>query len=138
MMTLSAEPHRSAGKRAESARKVFDPGRRLRVHMDERMTSSHGMDRKNENQRIQGPGHGRKSRLASLTKAARFELRAQGTLVVGVYAGYIDTDMAAAVTFPKSSPDAIAARVLTGLENDTEEILADERAKRPCGAAQGL
>ena len=29
----------------------------------------------------------------SLTRAVRFELRAQGTLVVAVYAGYIDTDM---------------------------------------------
>jgi NAD(P)-dependent dehydrogenase (short-subunit alcohol dehydrogenase family) len=28
----------------------------------------------------------------SLTKAVRFELRAQGTLVTGVYGGYIDTD----------------------------------------------
>jgi NAD(P)-dependent dehydrogenase (short-subunit alcohol dehydrogenase family) len=65
----------------------------------------------------------------SLTKAARFELRAQGTLVVGVYAGYIDTDMTAAVTLPKSSPDTIAARVLAGIENDSEEILADERAQ---------
>jgi NAD(P)-dependent dehydrogenase (short-subunit alcohol dehydrogenase family) len=65
----------------------------------------------------------------SLTKAARFELRAQGTLVVGVYAGYIDTDMAAALTSPKSSPDEIAARVLAGIEDNSEEILADDRAR---------
>src|SRR5271163_1976042 len=40
----------------------------------------------------------------SLTKDVRFELRAQGTLVIGVYAGYIDTDMTAGLTAPKSSP----------------------------------
>ena len=65
----------------------------------------------------------------SLTQAVRFELRAQGTLVVGVYAGYIDTDMASGVAVPKTSPDAIAARVLAGIENNSEEILADERAE---------
>jgi NAD(P)-dependent dehydrogenase (short-subunit alcohol dehydrogenase family) len=65
----------------------------------------------------------------SLTRAARFELRAQGTLVVGVYAGYIDTDMTSALTLPKTSPDLIAARVLDGIENNSEEILADERSQ---------
>lgn len=69
---------------------------------------------------------------SSLTKAVRFELRAQGTLVVGVYAGYIDTDMAAGMwgsqAYPKSSPTEIAARVLAGIEGNTEEILTDESA----------
>ena len=65
----------------------------------------------------------------SLTRAARFELRAQGTLVVGVFAGYIDTDMTRALALAKTSPDVIAARVLAGIEADREEILADERAE---------
>ena len=65
----------------------------------------------------------------SLTKAVRFELRAQGTLVVGVFAGYIDTDMTAGVTDAKSSPDTIAARVVAGIESGAEEVLADERAR---------
>jgi NAD(P)-dependent dehydrogenase (short-subunit alcohol dehydrogenase family) len=63
----------------------------------------------------------------SLTRAARFE--AQGTLVVGVFAGYIDTDMTRALALAKTSPDVIAARVLAGIEADREEILADERAE---------
>ncbi|HKX18436.1 MAG TPA: SDR family oxidoreductase [bacterium] len=70
---------------------------------------------------------------SSLTKAVRFELRAQGTLVVGVYAGYIDTDMGAGIwgaeEFSKSSPAEIAACVLAGIEDGTEEILTDERAR---------
>jgi NAD(P)-dependent dehydrogenase (short-subunit alcohol dehydrogenase family) len=65
----------------------------------------------------------------SLTMAIRFELREQGTLVVGVHAGYIDTDMAADVSAPKSRPESVVARVLSGIENNEEEILADERAQ---------
>jgi NAD(P)-dependent dehydrogenase (short-subunit alcohol dehydrogenase family) len=66
---------------------------------------------------MQGSYCASKAAAWSLTRAARFELRAQGTLVVGVYAGYIDTDMTAGVTVPKSSPDTIVARVLAGIEN---------------------
>ena len=71
---------------------------------------------------------------SSLTKAIRCELRAQGTLVVGVYAGYIDTDMAAGMwgseNLPKTSAAAakVAARVIAGIEDGTEEILTDESA----------
>jgi NAD(P)-dependent dehydrogenase (short-subunit alcohol dehydrogenase family) len=65
----------------------------------------------------------------SLTKAMRFELRAQGTLVIGVYAGYIDTEMTAGLTAPKSSPADIAARVIEGIANGTEDILADKRSR---------
>jgi NAD(P)-dependent dehydrogenase (short-subunit alcohol dehydrogenase family) len=70
---------------------------------------------------------------SALTKGIRFELRAQGTLVVGVYAGYIDTDMAArmwgSAEYPKLSPAEAAARVLAGIENGTEEIITDERTE---------
>jgi NAD(P)-dependent dehydrogenase (short-subunit alcohol dehydrogenase family) len=66
----------------------------------------------------------------SLTKAVRFELHAQGTLVIGVYAGYIDTAMTAGLEgTPKSSPAAIAANVIEGIEAGAEDILADERAR---------
>ena len=61
--------------------------------------------------------------------AIRFELREQGTLVVGVYAGYIDTDMTAELSAPKSRPESVVARVLAGIENNEAEILADERAQ---------
>jgi NAD(P)-dependent dehydrogenase (short-subunit alcohol dehydrogenase family) len=78
---------------------------------------------------MQGSYCASKSAAWSLTKAARFELRAQGTLVVGVYAGYIDTDMTAGLTASKTRPQDIAARVLAGIEAGGEEILADERAR---------
>jgi len=63
------------------------------------------------------------------SKAAAFELRAQGTLVIGVHAGYIDTDMAAEVSSAKSRPEDVAAAIIAGIENGSEEILADERAR---------
>ena len=78
---------------------------------------------------IQGSYCASKAAEWSLTRAVRFELRAQGTLLVAVYAGYIDTDMTSALTLPKTSPDVIAARVLAGIESGSEEILADERAQ---------
>jgi NAD(P)-dependent dehydrogenase (short-subunit alcohol dehydrogenase family) len=69
---------------------------------------------------------------SALTKGIRFELRAQGTLVVGVYPGYIDTDMAdrmwGSAEYPKLAPAEAAARVLAGIEAGTEEILTDETA----------
>jgi NAD(P)-dependent dehydrogenase (short-subunit alcohol dehydrogenase family) len=78
---------------------------------------------------VQGSYCASKAAAWSLTKAARFELRAQGTLVVGVYAGYIDTDMTAGLSIAKTRPQDIAARVLAGIEAGTEEILADDRAR---------
>src|SRR5580692_5984408 len=66
----------------------------------------------------------------SLTKAVRFELHAQGTRVIGVYAGYIDTDLAADVkNAPKSSAADIAARVINGIEADAEDFFADKRSR---------
>ncbi len=65
----------------------------------------------------------------SLTKAVRFELRTQGTKVIAVYPGYIDTDMTVNSAGPKSSPAEIASRVLDGIENDIEDVLADDRAR---------
>ena len=78
---------------------------------------------------MQGSYCASKAAAWSLTKDVRFELRAQGTLVIGVYAGYIDTDMTTDITAPKSSPADIAAAVLAGIENGTEDILADERSR---------
>src|ERR1700689_3728283 len=48
--------------------------------------------------------------------AARIELRKQGTQVVGVYAGFIDTEMAASASGPRTGPAQVAARTLEGVE----------------------
>ena len=61
----------------------------------------------------------------SLTNGLRVELRHQGTLVVAVHAGFIDTDMAAGVDAEKVSPQSVAAQIVTAIEADAEEVLAD-------------
>jgi NAD(P)-dependent dehydrogenase (short-subunit alcohol dehydrogenase family) len=61
----------------------------------------------------------------SLTNALRMELRRQGTLVVAVHAGFIDTDMAAGIDAEKISPESVAAQIVAALETDAEQVLAD-------------
>ena len=61
----------------------------------------------------------------SLTNALRMELRRQGTLVVAVHAGFIDTDMAAAVDAEKVSPQSVATQIVAAIEAGAEEVLAD-------------
>jgi NAD(P)-dependent dehydrogenase (short-subunit alcohol dehydrogenase family) len=66
-----------------------------------------------------------KSAAWSLTNALRVELRRQGTLVVAVHAGFIDTDMAAGVSGEKVSPEAVASQIVTAVASGAEEVLAD-------------
>jgi NAD(P)-dependent dehydrogenase (short-subunit alcohol dehydrogenase family) len=64
----------------------------------------------------------------TLTDAIRMQLRSQRTQVAGVYAGYIDTDMSAHITQPKTSPAQIVERSLAGLESGVDRIFADDSA----------
>jgi NAD(P)-dependent dehydrogenase (short-subunit alcohol dehydrogenase family) len=70
-----------------------------------------------------------KSAAWSLTNALRIELRQQGTLVVAVHAGFIDTDMAAGVAGDKVSPDSVAAQIVDAIANGDEEVLADPTSR---------
>src|SRR5208337_2773407 len=65
----------------------------------------------------------------ALTDAMRIQLKAQGTHVVGVYAGFIDTGMAAGVGGRKTSPRQVAERTLDGLRTGQDHVLADDRAR---------
>jgi hypothetical protein len=47
------------------------------------------------------------------------------TLVVGVYAGFIDTDLTAGIDLPKTRPEDIAAVTLEALRAGREQVLAD-------------
>jgi len=73
----------------------------------------------------------------SLTNALRLELAEQNTQVTALHVGYMDTDMAAAVTEPKSDPAKIAALALDGLESGTHEIVADEMSQAVRGSLSG-
>jgi NAD(P)-dependent dehydrogenase (short-subunit alcohol dehydrogenase family) len=64
----------------------------------------------------------------AVSDAARMELRAQGTHVVGVYAGYIDTDMVGGLDVKKTSPQQVAVRTLEGVEAGADHVRADDRA----------
>jgi NAD(P)-dependent dehydrogenase (short-subunit alcohol dehydrogenase family) len=66
----------------------------------------------------------------SLTNGVRLELHHQGTLVVAVHAGFVDTDMAALVDAPKISPEAVAQQAFDAVEAGRVEVLADERTRQ--------
>ncbi|MGM5069190.1 hypothetical protein EU244_030650 [Rhodococcus qingshengii] len=53
----------------------------------------------------------------------------QGTHVVGVHMGMVDTDMAAGVEAPKISPTALSNAGLGAIESGLDEVLADGWAK---------
>jgi NAD(P)-dependent dehydrogenase (short-subunit alcohol dehydrogenase family) len=75
----------------------------------------------------------------SITNALRLELRANGTLVVGVHAGFIDTDLAAGIDAPKTSPEEVVGHVLRGIENGDEEVLVDDVSRMvKAGLSAGL
>ncbi|HEY8072155.1 MAG TPA: SDR family oxidoreductase [Methylocystis sp.] len=65
----------------------------------------------------------------AVTDAARSQLRAQGIQVIGVYAGFIDTDMAAGVHAPKTSPRQVAERALEGVRTDQDHVVAGDEAR---------
>jgi NAD(P)-dependent dehydrogenase (short-subunit alcohol dehydrogenase family) len=67
-----------------------------------------------------------KSAAWSMTNALRQELAAQGTRVSALHVGYIDTDMTAGITDPKSDPADVARIALDGIETGETEILADD------------
>ena len=73
----------------------------------------------------------------SLTNSLRQELAAQQTQVLGLYVGYMDTDMTAGIDAPKSDPVAVADLTLDGVESDAYEVLADDISRHVRGALGG-
>ena len=67
-----------------------------------------------------------KSAAWALTNGLRIELAPQATQVVGLHAGFIDTDLARNVDAPKSSPEDIVRTTLDALERGEGQVLADE------------
>jgi short-subunit dehydrogenase len=76
-----------------------------------------------------------KSALLSMTQALRAELKAQGTHVMGVLPGAVDTDMTRDFKGPKISPETVAEALIEGLRNRAEEIYPGDMAS---GVAFGL
>jgi NAD(P)-dependent dehydrogenase (short-subunit alcohol dehydrogenase family) len=65
-----------------------------------------------------------------LTNALRHELRAQGTQVLAMHMGFVDTDLTRGIEAEKSDPDTVVARALDALASGREEVLADELTMR--------
>jgi NAD(P)-dependent dehydrogenase (short-subunit alcohol dehydrogenase family) len=63
-----------------------------------------------------------------LTDSTRLELAEQGTHVVAVHMGLVDTDMASGMEAPKLAPAALANAGLDAVESGAQEVLADDWA----------
>jgi NAD(P)-dependent dehydrogenase (short-subunit alcohol dehydrogenase family) len=76
-----------------------------------------------------------KAAALSLMQALRAELAAQGTHVMGVLPGAVDTDMTRGVEVPKMQPAEVAAAIRHGLEYGLEEVYPGDMAS---GVSTGL
>ena len=82
-----------------------------------------------------------KSAAWALTNGLRHDLRAQGTQVLALHMGFVDTDMTQGIEMPKSAPDTVVRRAFDALEADAEEVLGDEltqQVKRGLSAEPGI
>ncbi|HEY9648746.1 MAG TPA: SDR family NAD(P)-dependent oxidoreductase, partial [Chroococcidiopsis sp.] len=66
-----------------------------------------------------------KAALYSLTQGVRAELASQGTQVIGVFPGPVDTAMAEGVPLDKIAPIAVANAVLEAIAQGTEDVYPD-------------
>jgi NAD(P)-dependent dehydrogenase (short-subunit alcohol dehydrogenase family) len=62
----------------------------------------------------------------AFTNAARIELKANGTQVLGVHVGFVDTDLTAGLDTEKVSPHLVATATLDALEANQPEALVDD------------
>ncbi|MFF6987766.1 SDR family oxidoreductase [Streptomyces sp. NPDC010273] len=66
----------------------------------------------------------------SQTNSLRLDLKPRGIDVTGLHVGYVDTDMAAHVDAPKSTPESVASQALDGIEAGAFEVLADDLTRQ--------
>ena len=67
-----------------------------------------------------------KAAMWSATNALRTQLRGQGTHVVGLLVGMIDTPMTAGWEVPKVSPASVVAQAYDAVDDGSLEVLADD------------
>ena len=75
-----------------------------------------------------GPYSASKAAVHSLTQGIRAELNGQGTQVIGVYPGPVETDMAKDFDAPKVPPAQIVEAVLKAVADGTEDVFPDPMA----------
>ena len=67
-----------------------------------------------------------KSAAWGFTNAARVQLKLQGTQVVAVHVGFVDTDLAAGIEGDKIPPQTVATAALDALEAGHSEAVVDD------------
>lgn len=67
-----------------------------------------------------------KAAVHSITQGFRGELAKDNILVVGVYPGPIDTEMAKDFDMAKDSPENVAKAIVDGLANGSEDVFPDQ------------
>jgi NAD(P)-dependent dehydrogenase (short-subunit alcohol dehydrogenase family) len=78
-----------------------------------------------------------KAALFSATQAARTALKPKNIAVIGIFPGPIDTDLAAALTADKATPEHAAEEIVKGLIAGEEDIYPDPVAKQVAGLWSG-
>ncbi|MBB3211820.1 NAD(P)-dependent dehydrogenase (short-subunit alcohol dehydrogenase family) [Herbaspirillum sp. Sphag1AN] len=71
-----------------------------------------------------------KSAAWGLTNGLRHELRAQGTRVIGLHAGFIDTDMTRGLEVPKTAPEDVARQGFDAIAGNAEEVFVDDTSRQ--------
>ncbi|MBN3817988.1 SDR family oxidoreductase [Paraburkholderia sp. Se-20369] len=70
-----------------------------------------------------------KSAAWALTNGLRHSLREQRTQVVGLHAGFIDTDLTQGLEVPKASPVDVVRQAYDAIEAGAEEVVTDELSR---------
>jgi NAD(P)-dependent dehydrogenase (short-subunit alcohol dehydrogenase family) len=82
-----------------------------------------------------------KSAAWALTNGLRHELRPQGTQVLAMHMGFVDTDLARGIDQPKSTAEEVVRHAFDALEAGADEVLADDitrQVKRALSAEPGI
>jgi NAD(P)-dependent dehydrogenase (short-subunit alcohol dehydrogenase family) len=67
-----------------------------------------------------------KSAAWSVNNGLRIALKVQGTQVLGLHVGFVDTDLTRGIDLPKVAPADVVARAYAALEAGKSEVLIDE------------
>ena len=70
-----------------------------------------------------------KAALWSVTNTLRLELAPQGTTVIGVHVGWMDTELFAHIDSPKANPREVAGQIVAAVGKDQPEVLADDTSR---------
>ena len=75
----------------------------------------------------------------ALTNGLRIELKPQGTQVVGLHAGFIDTDMIRSFDVPKATPQEVVRQAYEAIEAGETEVRVDDATRQvKAGLSQGV